>query len=105
MSFWDTVKKYSPEIIGGVTGGALLGPVGALAGVGVGAAGQYVAGKVNDAYDQKKTGLMAVKDAAAGMEQQRLQRLQDVYGQADSKFDNSRAAMKSVYGDPKSWKI
>lgn len=105
MGFWDSVKHYAPELIGAATGTAIAGPLGGLAGAAIGYGGQKIAGSVSGAYDQKKQGFKAVQDKAAEMEQQRLQRLQDVYGQADAKYDNSRAAMKALYGDPSTWKL
>lgn len=59
----------------------------------------------NAPYEQKAQGLDAVRAEAERIKQERIARQKNVYGQANAQYDDSRRAMKALYGDPTSWRL
>jgi hypothetical protein len=96
------------KALGGAIGGAAVGgPVGLVAGGALGGFGgiDWVKDKITGPYDKKEQGLTELQGDLAKLKQERLARMDALYGKANAQYDDTRAAMRAAYGDPSTWKL
>jgi hypothetical protein len=60
---------------------------------------------INAPYEEKHKGIETIQQELQQLKKERMARMDQVYGKADAKFDDTRAAMKQLYGDPTGWKL
>jgi len=119
MGAWDFAKKvgrYIPGVAQVEAGleGDYLGAVNPFQNVvnagedaygGAKDAVNAVGDKLRKPYEDKAMGIASIQERLDALKKERMARMDQVYGKADAKFDNSRAALKQLYGDPSGWKL
>lgn len=60
---------------------------------------------VNRPYEEKARGLEHMQGLLGNLKKERQDRIESVYGRANSQFDDTRKAMAAMYGDPSQWRL